>query len=413
MRTTISGPWRWTVGLAGSVALAACPRPAARAPSGAEPIVRVALVSAATQVIIGAQGSALGAARGVPTLRLEPGDSLVLAADGAAFVTGGAAPGRFEQLAFASTMAERYVTVNGRPFRGAVEVFARAGGITVVNALPLEQYLQGVVNAEMGRRAASEQAALEAQATVARTYALRNRGRYAVDGYDLLAGVGDQLYGGVAAETELGIAAVRATAGLALLYHGTPITAFFHSTCGGSTATPEESFQLVRGAPYLRAVSDARPGGGHYCDISPRFQWTVEWEGSQLRDILRHTVPAVLGIDSSAVTGLRDVYVRRTGASGRATDVRIRIAEGEIPVPGYAVRAVFQTPEGRPLGGSAVRFAARQQDGALASLVAQGRGWGHGVGLCQWGAVGRARAGQDARTILNAYFPGTTLARAY
>ncbi len=413
MRTTISGPWRWTVGLAGSIALAACPRPAARAPLGAEPIVRVALVSAATQVIIGAQGSALGAARGVPTLRLEPGDSLVLAADGAAFVTGGAAPGRFEQLAFASTMAERYVTVNGRPFRGAVEVFARAGGITVVNALPLEQYLQGVVNAEMGRRAASEQAALEAQATVARTYALRNRGRYAVDGYDLLAGVGDQLYGGVAAETELGIAAVRATAGLALLYHGTPITAFFHSTCGGSTATPEESFQLVRGAPYLRAVSDARPGGGHYCDISPRFQWTVEWEGSQLRDILRHTVPAVLGIDSSAVTGLRDVYVRRTGASGRATDVRIRIAEGEIPVPGYAVRAVFQTPEGRPLGGSAVRFAARQQDGALASLVAQGRGWGHGVGLCQWGAVGRARAGQDARTILNAYFPGTTLARAY
>jgi stage II sporulation protein D len=82
-------------------------------------------------------------------------------------------------------------------------------------------------------------------------------------------------------------------------------------------------------------------------------------------------------------------------------------------VPGYAVRAVFETPEGRPLGGSAVRFETRQQDGALAELVARGRGWGHGVGLCQWGAVGRARAGQDVRTILNAYFPGTTVARAY
>jgi len=413
MRTTISGPWRWTVVLAGSVALVACPRPAARPPSGAEPIIRVALVTAAAQVTVGAQGSALGVARGAPALRLDPGDSVVLAVDGAAFVTRGAAPARYEQLAFASTMPERFVTVNGQPFRGAVEVFARAGGITVVNALPLEQYLQGVVNAEMGRRAASEQAALEAQATIARTYALRNRGRHAAEGYDLLAGAGDQLYGGVAAETAPGIAAVRATAGLALLYHGTPITAFFHSTCGGSTAAPEESFQSVRGAPYLRPVSDARPHGGDYCDISPRFQWTVEWEGSGLGDILRRTVPAVLGIDSSVVTGLRDVYVRRSGASGRVTDVRIRVAGGEIPVPGYAVRAVFQTPDGRPLGGSAVRFEARQQDGALASLVAQGRGWGHGVGLCQWGAVGRARAGQDARTILNVYFPGTTLARAY
>jgi stage II sporulation protein D len=413
MRTTISGLWRWTVVLAASVALAACPHPAAPPPSGAEPIIRVALLIQADQVTIGAQGSALGAARGVPELRLGPGDSVVLTADGAAFVTGGVAAGRYEQLAFASTMPERFVTVNGRPFRGAVEAFARAGGITVVNALPLEQYLQGVVNAELGRRAPSEQAALEAQAAVARTNALRNRGRYAADGYDLLAGVGDQLYGGVAAETELGIAAVRATVGLALLYHGSPIAAFFHSTCGGSTAAPEESFQSVRGAPYLRSVSDARPGGGTYCDISPRFEWTVEWEGSQLRGILRRTMPAVLGIDSSAVAELRDVYVRRSGPSGRATDVRVRVAAGEIPVPGYAVRTVFQTPDGRPLGASAVRFEARQQDGALVSLVARGRGWGHGVGLCQWGAVGRARAGQDVRTILNAYFPGTTLARAY
>jgi stage II sporulation protein D len=370
----------------------------------------VALVTDADRVTIGAQGGALGAARGVPVLRLGPGDSVVLAADGAALATGA---DRYEQLAFASTTPERFVTVNGRPFRGAVDVFTRTGAITVVNALPLELYLQGVVNAEMGRRAESERAALEAQAVVARTYALRNQGRYGADGYDLRAGSGDQLYAGVAAETEVGVASVRATAGLALLYHGAPIAAFFHSTCGGSTAAPEEAFQSVRSTPYLRPVSDARPGGGAYCDISPRFAWTVEWEGSQLRDILRRTVPAVLGIDSAAVTDLRDVYVRRTGASGRVTEVRVRIGAGEIPVPGYAVRAVFETPEGRPLGGSAVRFEARQQDGALAALVARGRGWGHGVGLCQWGAVGRARAGQDVRTILNAYFPGTTVARAY
>jgi stage II sporulation protein D len=375
--------------------------------------VRVALLTDGIQVTIGAQGSALAATRGVPVRRLEPGDSLVLVADGAAFRAQDAAADRYEQLAFASTTPERFVTVDGRPFRGAVEVYVRAGRLTVVNAVPLEQYVQGVVNAEMGRRASGERAALEAQAVVSRTYALRHRGRYGSEGYDLLAGVGDQLYGGVSAETDLGIAAVRATAGLALWYHGALIDAFFHSTCGGSTAAPEEVFQSVRGTPYLRPVSDARPGGGAYCDISPRFAWTVEWDGHQLRDILRRTVPAVLGIDSAAVASLRDVYVRRTGPSGRATDVRIAAGAGEIPVPGYAVRTVFQTPEGRPLGGSTVSFTAQRDDGELAALVARGRGWGHGVGLCQWGAVGRARAGQDARTILNAYFPGTSLARAY
>jgi stage II sporulation protein D len=349
----------------------------------------------------------------VPVRRLDAGDRLALAADGAAFRVQDAPADRYEQLAFASTTPERFVTVDGRPFRGAIEIYVRAGRLTVVNAVPLEQYLQGVVNAEMGRRAAAERAALEAQAVVSRTYALRHRGRYGADGYDLLAGVSDQLYTGVSAETELGIAAVRATAGLALWYHGALIDAFFHSTCGGSTAAPEEVFQTVRGTPYLRPVSDARPGGGAYCDISPRFAWTVEWEGSQLRDILRRTVPLMLGIDSTAVASLRDVYVRRTGASGRATDVRIAVGGGEIPVPGYAVRTVFQTPEGGPLGGSAVTFTAQRDGDELTALVARGHGWGHGVGLCQWGAVGRARAGQDARTILNAYFPGTSLARAY
>lgn len=322
-------------------------------------------------------------------------------------------PARYEQLIFTSLDPGGFVSVNGHAYRGTVELFVRNGGITAVNRVLLEDYLAGVVSAEMGHRARNESAALGAQAIVSRTYALKNRGRHASEGFDLTAGVADQAYGGVEAETPEGTAAVRATTGLVLTYGGRLILAFFHSTCGYATATPEEAFRGIAHAPYLRSVSDRKPGGGYYCDISPRFRWGVEWDGTTLRDILRRTLPNVLGISAQSVDRVRDVRVAHTGPSGRATEIRIRVGRGEIPVFGPDIRAVFQTPEGRPLGSTAVQLHPEYQADTLARLVAAGAGWGHGVGLCQWGAVGRARAGQSYSQILAAYFPGTKIERWY
>ena len=305
------------------------------------------------------------------------------------------------------------MSVNGHSYRGTVDLFVQGGGITAVNRVLIEDYLAGVVSAEMGHRAASEAAALGAQAIVSRTYALKNRGRYASQGFDLTAGVADQAYGGVDAETPEGTAAVRATTGLVVTYGGQLILAFFHSTCGYATATPSEAFRGITNVPYLRSVSDRKPGGGYYCDISPRFRWRVEWDGTTLRDILRRTLPNVLGVAAEQVDRLRDVRVVHTGPSGRATEVRIAVGRGEIPIFGPDIRAVFQTPEGRPLGSTAVQLHPEYQADTLARLVAAGAGWGHGVGLCQWGAVGRARAGQSYDQILSAYFPGTKVERWY
>ena len=89
------------------------------------------------------------------------------------------------------------------------------------------------------------------------------------------------------------------------------------------------------------------------------------------------------------------------------------MGRGEIPIFGPDIRAVFQTPEGRPLGSTAVQLHPEYQADTLARLVAAGAGWGHGVGLCQWGAVGRARAGQSDDKILATYFPGTKIQRWY
>jgi len=373
----------------------------------------VALAIEARSVAIAGQGDLVAALDGRPEFRIPQGAALTLRADGTGFVVDGGPGGRYERLAFASLSASRHLLVDGRPYRGTLEAFVRNGAVTLVNVIGVEAYLGGVVNAELGRRAPAERAAVEAQAIVSRTYALRNRGRFVAEGYDLQAGVRDQVYGGVAAETELGLEAVRATAGLVVTHDGELIVPFFHSTCGGRTAATDEAFIGVRPLPYLRAVRDTRPGGGAWCDGSPRYRWSVEWEGGALRAILGRTLPAALGVDPASVTDVREVYVRRRGASGRATDVRVRVAGGEVPVPAHAVRTVFETPEGRPLGSTAVEFDGTVRGETLQRLVARGGGWGHGVGMCQWGAVGRARGGQDHRTIVNAYFPGTTLARWY
>jgi len=413
-RITISGLSRWRrASSLALLALTACARGPAPGPPGEEPRLRVALAVEAGEITIGGQGDVVAAVDGAPMFRIPAGQSVVLRPDGAAFTVSGSGEGRFERLAFASLSPNRAVTVGNRPYRGTVEAFASGGRVTAVNVVGVEAYLAGVVNAEMGRRATSERAALEAQAVVSRTYALRNRGRFGAAGYDLQAGVADQVYGGIESETSLGVAAVQATAGMVLTYEHALIVPFFHSTCGGRTATPEEAFVAVRPLPYLRSIRDTRRDGSAWCDGSPRFRWAVEWEGDALRDILRRTLPAALGVDAGAVTELRDVYVRRRGPSGRATDVRVKVAGGEIPVPAHAVRTVFQTPEGRPLGASAVEFAATHDGARLAHLTASGGGWGHGVGMCQWGAVGRARGGQHVEEILAAYFPGTSLARWY
>ncbi len=395
------------------VGLATCAKPSGRrTPDGAEPDLRIGLVARGSEVRVGGTGTVGGVAGGSVRFRLSRGQEVRVIPDGHAVSVSGAETGRYERLTFVSLDRSGFVEVDGKSYRGVVEAYSAGGRLMVVNEVPLEAYVAGVVNAEMGRRAQNEQAALEAQAIVARTYALKNRGKYASEGYDLRGTVADQAYGGVAVESDQGWSAVRRTAGFVLTYGGEPITTFYHSTCGYSTAAPEEAFRFGRQLPYLKPVSDRR-GGGHYCDISPHFRWSVEWDGETLARILRGTVPSVIGVADAAIDELRDVRVQRTGPSGRVMEVRITVSRGEVPVFGPDLRSVFTRPDGRSLGSTAFQLDVDKQGERVRRVRAAGAGWGHGVGMCQWGAVGRARAGQDARTILSTYFPGTKLERWY
>ena len=110
---------------------------------------------------------------------------------------------------------------------------------------------------------------------------------------------------------------------------------------------------------------------------------------------------------------IADLVVSHTGPSGRVSELRIVFEHGDVRVPGPDVRAVLRPESDRLLQSTAFQLSVTRQDGQVARLVATGAGSGHGLGLCQWGAVGRARAGQEYRKILTTYFPGTTIERLY
>ena len=391
------------------------PPPPAEA-STTEPQVRIGLVVGAASVPVGG-GAALRVtdAEGGPLAEIPTGESwrVVRSAGGVAVAspsgwTSTPAPG----LTLRPAEDGSFTRVAGREYRGTVTVAADRTGLTAINRLGIEEYLAGVVGAEMGRRDPREAEALRAQAIVSRTYALRNMGRWRAEGFDFYATVADQVYVGVGNENALGRDAVAATRGRVLTYGGAPIDAFFFSTCGGRTAEGTEVFRNAS-RPYLRSVADTDPAGVAYCSPSPRFAWREEWTGEALRGVMRRNLPAAARIDESRVTRVRDVRVARRSASGRVALLAVSLPDGEVAVEGPQVRQVLRNAAGDILRSNAFSLRAETDGGRVTHLVAEGNGNGHGVGFCQWGAVGRARAGQAHDEMLAAYYPGATLERYY
>jgi stage II sporulation protein D len=404
-----------------------CPHPgAAPPPTAGEPELRVALAVDVQSVVLGGDasgelfvtddgnGQAVGSIPAGARWIAIP-DSATRGAKLRLVRPDGTTTEPHTGIALVNVTENRFAMANARRYRGRIHVVVgrAGGGLTVVNRLGIESYVAGVVGPEIGGRRPDELAAVLAQAVVSRTFAVGNRGRYESLGFDAYADTRDQVYNGVAAETPQAWDAVRRTAGQVLRYRGVIIDAFFHSTCGFSTAGVEEAFATGRTRPYLRPVSDQYAKGHYYCDISPRFRWREEWDAQKLRAIFTRTLPAVTPIGGDGLQPITDVEVTRTTRSGRVGELRIVFEHGDVRIPGGAVRSVLRPEVDRSLSSTAFQLTVTKDGGRLTRLVAAGAGSGHAVGMCQWGAVGRARAGQDHRRILSTYFPGTTLDRIY
>lgn len=413
---------RRALGIAGALLVASCARRVPLAPVQGVPVVRVGIVvdqpagelSATGQYrVLGPDGDILAVVDAGVSWRVEPGgapDRLSLIRPDRPVPVEVAQP-----VTLRPDRPEDLVVIGGRRYRGEATVLRGSSGVTVVNRVPLEWYVQSVVSVELGMRAPEVREAVLAQTVASRTYALHYRGRREALGFDLFATVADQVYPGADSEKPEVNAATRATAGQILTWNGQPIEAVFHSACGWSTEASDQVFRNGPNLPYLRAVSD-RFGPGkrdYYCSGSPNFRWTEQWDGAMLNAVLAQTLPSALGSAAANVGRVTDVRVATTTPSGRVAELVVATTNGEFKVPSYRVRDVLRPAPDRQLLSTLFQLYVQRQGGELVKVTAAGAGAGHGVGMCQWGAVGRAKAGQRYPHILATYYPGTRLENLY
>jgi len=275
------------------------------------------------------------------------------------------------------------ISLNGKRLRGTLEILRQQDlTLLVVNHVALEDYLRGVLSKEAPDYWPVE--ALKAIAIAARTYAVYQRFTKAQVAYDVTGDVMSQDYGGKSEEKAATTRAVKATAGLIVLYQGKSFPTFYHSTCGGVTehARVMGDYDL----PPLRGGIVCR-----FCSASPFFQWQRRLTRADIGWALRKSPYGSIG----PVSALR--VVKRT-ASGRAQEIAIVGTSRTLKVTGYDFRAL--------LGFDRIRSPLFSVTPVGDSFVLDGHGWGHGVGLCQWGAAELARRGFSAAELLAYYYPG-------
>ena len=280
--------------------------------------------------------------------------------------------------------SERPVRLNGREYPGTLEIIRSGDGLAVINELPFEDYVVGVVRAEASEKWPLEM--LRAQAVVARTYAAHQRNLAAGKPYHILASTLHQLYAGHVPATSPIWGAVRDTAGQVLLWEGEVFPAFYHSESGGYTEDPRMIF-ASRNMPALKPVRCEFSTG------SPHFYWNLDLRLADLSDMLRRN-----DVNVGPVTAI-DVTER--SPSLRASVVTVYGGRGSVRLRGNDFR--------RMIGYDTLKSTlfAVAVDGEWARF--SGRGYGHGAGMCQWGAKGMAEQGYSASKILEFFYPGTTL----
>jgi stage II sporulation protein D len=388
-------------------------RPTHGARDASERTVRILLASRQPSVRLTADGGwRMFAPDGTTLVALpQPNERWILEQDGrlvsARREDSHAVPLRESPIVVRPLDAAGTIGFNGKRWRGELLVSVAGDGLIVVNRLRMDDYLRGVVPLEIGTRSPADAAAVEAQAITARSYAVTRIG----DGrrpYDMTATTQDQVYGGADVETRIGNASIDATHGLVLLYGGAVVNAPYHANCGGSTAAPQDSWR-ASAEPFLQRVSDQIPGTNrYYCDQAPRFRWTRSFGADELREAVARYVRTLPG-GAGGIGVVTQVAVTAVTPAGRVGTLTVDTDRGRWALRGNEIRSALRSPAGELLYSTYFSVDVVPGRSGVQSLILKGGGNGHGVGMCQSGAIGRARAGQDVRTILRTYYPGTTV----
>ena len=281
-----------------------------------------------------------------------------------------------------------YIHVNGKPYRGTITVFNRERALHVVDELPVEHYLVGLINKEISSSWSKN--ALKTQAVIARTYALHQKRSRLGEPFHLKGTHEGQVYTGAQSEDAAAYNAVRRTSGEVLTYGGELALTVYHSNAGGRT---EAAVDVWGGDyPYLRSVKSPHDKS------APRYKWESEVSGEFLRVHINN-----FGYE---VGRIKKVVVKERSRTGRVIKVLIRSkGHRDLNISGEKLRKI--------VGYDKLRSTLFKVKKSGNSFRFKGNGSGHGVGLSQWGAKGMSDKNSSYKKILQHYYPGTKLKKLY
>ncbi len=299
------------------------------------------------------------------------------------------------------TKGKGYLLVQGKRYRGNVMIdpFLR-----VINEVKMEDYLKSVVPLEIGSPFLSNFEALKAQAVCARSYALRKYLERKNNFFHLYGDIRDQVYGGRDAEREITDLAVKLTKGEVVLYRNEIALTLFHSTCGGRTAYFDEAFPGKEFIPYLKSVR-CNFHGKDLCKNSPYYRWERRFSVREFKELLSKNISDMVSINIRP-QDIIDFRISERGPSGRVKEIRVKTRKGTFDFKGYEIRKLLK--KGRNLPSNYFSFKKRGKN-----VIIIGRGFGHGVGLCQYGALALAKKGVNYERILKFYYSGTKIKKIY
>ena len=293
--------------------------------------------------------------------------------------------------------------------------------IQIINILDINHYLAGVVPHEVPFHFPEE--ALKAMATVARTFALHSLGRHHDEEYDLCNTVHCQAYDGVSYEAPPASLSVSNTGSTVLYFNGKIADVTYHSTCGGITEDIASVWN-TKPVPFLRSIYDANHTNSldltkdesvlyflsnqtdSFCRLSSRYRWEETYTKTELEELFTKSLPVIIKHPISNFN-LHDIKVLERTSSGRVKRLLIKSNTGEYIIPQEKIRWLFSNGKIGLSGLQSTLFVILKENDFTLHII--GGGWGHGVGMCQFGARGMAKAGINYNDILSHYFPGVNL----
>lgn len=278
-----------------------------------------------------------------------------------------------------------FLYIDSRPFRGSIDIIRKDNmKLSLINRIPLEEYLYGVLYNEVSHRWPIE--AIKAQAVVARTFALYQARQNKLQDYDLTSDIYSQVYSGAESERWSTTRAVKLTTGEVLTYQGDIFPTYYHATCGGRTEDASNLWNMDIGP--LKGVECG------FCKDSPHYRWT--------KNIPLADVEKKLNDSGYKAGSIRSVDALSRNASGRVEKIEIKDESG--------VSCILTAKDFRQMmGPNEVRSANFEPSVNGDKLSLKGTGWGHGVGMCQWGANGMAERAKKYSEILKFYYPGAEI----